>query len=152
MSFKRRLLMLLVFTLAVALTGINGVAQGQAVKNPDTLIIQSFGDPATLDPAVAYDTASSGTFLWNIYETLIFFIGGRTDLYEPMLATEVPSVANGGISADGKTYTFKIRPGVKFHDGNVMTPEDVPDSLLRFMVVDSDGGPAWFPLAVNAGF
>jgi len=152
MSFKRRLLMLLVFTLAVALTGVNGVAQGQAVKNPDTLIIQSFGDPESLDPSWAYDTASSGTFLWNVYETLIFFVGGRTDLYEPMLATEVPSVANGGISADGKTYTFKIRPGVKFHDGNVMTPEDVRYSLMRFMLVDRDGGPSWILLAAILGF
>ena len=152
MSFKRRLLMLLVFTLAVALTGVNGVAQGQAVKNPDTLIIQSFGDPESLDPSWAYDTASSGTFLWNVYETLIFFVGGRTDLYEPMLATGVPSVANGGISADGKTYTFKIRPGVKFHDGNVMTPEDVRYSLMRFMLVDRDGGPSWILLAAILGF
>src|SRR3989475_8022208 len=106
MSFKQRLLMLLVFTLAVALTGVNGVAQGQAVKNPDTLIVQVFGDVATLDPAVAYDTASSGSFLWNVYETLIFFNGGRTDLYEPMLATEVPSVANGGISAHPGNHTL----------------------------------------------
>jgi len=152
MSLKRRLLMLLVFTLAVALTGVNGVAQGQAVKNPDTLIVQSFGDVATLDPAVAYDTVSSGTFLWNIYETLIFFNGGRTDLYEPMLATEVPNVANGGISADGKTYTFKIRQGVKFHDGSVMTTDDVRYSLMRFMLLDADGGPSWILLASILGF
>src|SRR3989475_9444054 len=151
MSFKRRLLMLLVFTLAVALTGVNGVAQAQAVKNPDTLIIQSFGDRESLDPSWAYDTASSGTFLWNVYETLIFFVGGRTDLYEPMLATGVPSVANGGISADGKTYTFKIRPGGKFPDGKVMTPEDVRDSPMRFMLVDRGGGPAWVLAAAVLG-
>src|SRR3989442_3386905 len=104
MSFKRRLLMLLVFTLAVALTGVNGVAQGQAVKNPDTLIIQSFGDPESLDPSWAYDTASSGTFLWNVYETLIFFVRGRTDLYQPMLATAVPSRANCRTSADAPSH------------------------------------------------
>src|SRR3989454_6758736 len=152
MSFKRRLLILLVLTLAVALTGVNGVAQGQAVKNPDTLIVQSFGDVATLDPAVAYDTVSSGTFLWNIYETLIFFNGGRTDLYEPMLATEVPSVANGGVSADGKTYTFKIRQGVKFTDGNPLTAEDVKYSLMRIMLMDRDGGPSGLLLGPILGF
>src|SRR3989442_14546838 len=118
MTLKRRLLMLLALTLAVALVGVNGVAQGQAVKNPDTLIVQSFGDVATLDPAVAYDTVSSGTFLWNIYETLIFFNGGRTDLYEPMLATEVPNVANGASSGDRETYTLKSRPSATITDRN----------------------------------
>src|SRR5947209_19211674 len=87
MSFNRRLLMLLVFTLVVALAGFNGVAQGQAVKNPDTLIVQTFGDPESLDPAWEYDTTSAAIVVWNIYETLVFFSGARTDLYEPMLAT-----------------------------------------------------------------
>src|SRR5207247_2125981 len=87
MNFHRRLLMLLVFTLVVALAGFNGVAQGQAVKNPDTLIVQSFGDPESLDPAWEYDTTSSALVVWNIYETLVFFSGARTDLYEPLLAT-----------------------------------------------------------------
>src|SRR3989442_13105408 len=68
-----------------------------------------------------------------------------------MLATGVPRVANGGIPGDGKTYTFKIRPGVKFHDGNVMTPEDVRYSLMRFMLVDRDGGPSWILLASILG-
>ncbi len=152
MNVKRRLVMLLVLTLSVALAGFSGVAQGQAVKNPDTLVIQDFGDPESLDPAYEYDTASSATIVWNIYETLVFFKGGRTDLYEPMLATEIPSVENGGISRDGKTYTFKIRQGVKFHDGNPLTPEDVKYSLARMMLMDRDAGPSWILLAAILGF
>jgi ABC-type transport system substrate-binding protein len=35
----------------------------------------------------------------------------------PSLATEVPTVENGGISRDGLRYTFKLRKGVKWHDG-----------------------------------
>jgi len=151
MNWTRSALALLVLTLALTLVG-TGIAQGQAVKNPDTLIQQSIGGPETLDPTQAYDTASSGAFLWNIYETLIFFIGGRTDLYEPMLATEVPSLKNGGISADGRVYRFKIRSGVKFHDGSTMTPEDVKYSFMRFMLTDPDGGPAWILLASIHGF
>jgi peptide/nickel transport system substrate-binding protein len=138
---------LLVLALVLVLAGTTGVAQGQAVKNPDTLVIARFGDPETLDPAYGYDTASSEIYLWHIYETLIFFNGSSTGQFVPMLATEVPSLANGGISKDGKGYTFKVRDGVKFHDGSPMTAEDVKYSMLRFMFMDRDGGPSELLLA-----
>src|SRR2546430_6632711 len=152
MSFNRRLLMLLVFTLVVALAGFNGLAQDQAVKTPDTLIVQSFGDPKSLDPAWEYDTTSSAIGTGNIYEALVFLSGARRDLWEPMLATAVPSVANGGVSSDGKTYTFKIRQGVKFTDGNPLTAEDVKYSLMRIMLMDRDGGPSGLLLGPILGF
>lgn len=152
MNLKRRMAGLLVVTLAVTLVTFTGVVQGQAVKNPDTLVVQTFGGPETLDPTLAYDDASDMSFTWTLYDTLIFFRGGRTDLFDPLLATEVPSLANGGITSDGKTYTFKIRQGVKFHDGSVLTPEDVKYSLMRFMLTDPDGGPAWILLAAILGF
>ncbi len=152
MRLKQIGLATLVSVLAIALASATGLAQGQAIKNPDTLVYLGIGDAQTLDPSNAYDTTSNGVFLWNIYETLIFFGGGRTDQYVPMLATEVPSVTNGGISKDGKTYTFKIRQGVKFHDGNTMTPDDVKYSLMRFALIDADGGPSWILLASILGF
>jgi peptide/nickel transport system substrate-binding protein len=151
MNWKQRVTALVVLILAFALIGLPGTAQGQAVKNPDTLVIQPFGDASTLDPSFAYDTASSGAFEWTIYETLIYFSGTKTDQYVPLLATEVPSLQNGGISADGKTYTFKIRQGVKFHDGSTMTPADIKYSLLRFMLLDPPGGPAWILLSAILG-
>ncbi|MGQ0570687.1 MAG: ABC transporter substrate-binding protein, partial [Armatimonadota bacterium] len=142
---------LLALTLVILLAGLTGVAQGQAVKNPDTLIHATISDPETLDPAYGYDTAGSQVYLWHIYETLVFYNGGSTGSFVPMLATEVPSAANGGISKDGKTYTFKIRDGVKFHDGTPMTAEDVKYSLLRFMFMDRDGGPSGLVLAPIVG-
>lgn len=44
---------------------------------------------------------------------------------KPEIATEVPSLQNGGISADGLTYTFHLRKDVKFSDGQPLTSADV---------------------------
>ncbi|MBM3568398.1 MAG: peptide ABC transporter substrate-binding protein [Alphaproteobacteria bacterium] len=43
----------------------------------------------------------------------------------PFLAAEIPSRQNGGLSADGKTVTWKIKPGVKWHDGKPLTADDL---------------------------
>ena len=43
----------------------------------------------------------------------------------PMLATEIPSRANGGLSADGTTVTWKLKRGVTWHDGKPFTADDV---------------------------
>jgi peptide/nickel transport system substrate-binding protein len=43
----------------------------------------------------------------------------------PVLATEVPTRDNGGLSADGKTVTWKLKRGVTWHDGQPFTADDV---------------------------
>jgi ABC-type transport system substrate-binding protein len=43
----------------------------------------------------------------------------------PVLATEVPTGQNGGVSKDGKVITFHLRPNVKWADGEPFTSEDV---------------------------
>ncbi len=58
-------------------------------------------------------------------------------IFEPLYITDVkgalqPHLATGHtVSADGKTYTFAIRSGVKFSDGSDLTAQDVAFSLLR---------------------
>ncbi len=129
------------------------------VKNPDTYVVVGIGDFIdTLDPAAAYDTGS-GSIIFNIYETLIFFDGPHPDKFVPWLATQVPSVENGLIRDGGRTYVFPIRQGVKFHYGpvkdangneipgsGVLTPEDVEYSFERGMLQDRAGGPQWLLL------
>lgn len=104
------------------------------------------------DPALAYDVVSaSATRL--LFDTLVEY-DDSTNL-RPGLAQEMPTV-----SADGLTYTFKLRPGVKFHkgDGSVlreMTADDVVASLNRILdptltPTPSPVGPAFFSIIAGA--
>ncbi|MBN1981201.1 MAG: ABC transporter substrate-binding protein [Chitinivibrionales bacterium] len=117
----------------------------------ETYVLATFGNVQTLDPAAAYDT-ESGMRLWNIYQTLIFFDSSSSDKFRPIVSTEVPTLANGGISPDGKTYTFKIRKGIKFHEGGELTAEDVVYTFKRNMITDPDGGPMWMLLEALTGY
>lgn len=133
--------------LALATAG----AWAAEVKNPDTIVKATYGEPETLDPAYAYDTAS-GEVIYQIYENLIDFDGGNLGKFVPLLATQVPSVENGLISKDGRVYRFPIRKGVRFHNGNPLTPEDVEYSFERIMLQDRSGGPAWMLLEPLLGY
>lgn len=149
---RRRVGALLVVCVLIALTfGAGATVTAQGVKNPDTVVKLTIGDPESLDPAYAYDTSSEEIIYPNVYETLIGYNGSVLSVYVPRLATQVPSLQNGLITKDGLTYTFPIRKGVKFHDGSVMTPEDVRYSMLRFMLQDRDGGPSWLLLSPLVG-
>lgn len=111
-------------------------------KDPTVWNEVTFGEPQTLDPSLTYETAG-GEILDNVYDKLIFFNKDSGIEFVPMLATEVPSLANGGVSADGLTYTFKIRPGVVFHDGTPMTVEDVAWTFQRNVLAGGTSSPQW---------
>ena len=74
-----------------------------------TFVFGTAGDPVGLDPAVVTD-GQSLRFADQIFDTLITFNGSSTDL-KPSLAK------SWDVSADGLTYTMKLRSGVRFHDG-----------------------------------
>lgn len=104
--------------------------------DPTTLVIATIGEPETLDPALAYETAG-GEIIQNVYETLVFYDGEATDKFLPQLAE------SWEISDDGTVYTFKIRSGVKFHDGADLTPSDVAYSFQRGLLFGGYSGPQW---------
>ena len=118
------------------------VAKEFKSKDPTTLVDLWIGEPETLDPAIDYENAGI-TIILNVYDTLITYNHDKPADFLPALATEVPSLENGGISADGKTITFKIRSGVKFHDGMEMTVEDVAYTFQRGLLQGGTVTPQW---------
>lgn len=105
-------------------------------KDPTTLVVATIGEPETLDPALAYETAG-GEIIQNVYETLVFFDGESTDKFVPQLAE------SWEVSADGTVYTFKIRSGIKFHDGADLTPSDIAYSFQRGLLFGGYASPQW---------
>ena len=119
--------------------------------NPDTYTFVSFGDPDTLDINLNYET-SGGQVILNVSEGLIFYNFNDSTTFVPQLATEVPTVQNGGISADGMTYVFKIREGVTFHNGNDLTPSDFAYTFQRGLLQSSPDGPQWLLIEPIMGY
>ncbi len=119
--------------------------------DPTTYTELIFGDIDTLDPNLAYDTAS-GAVILNVMEPLIFYNGSDPTTYVPVLAEEVPSLENGLISEDGLTYTFNIREGVTFHDGGTLEPHDVAYTFQRGLLQSDPNGPQWLLLEPILGY
>jgi peptide/nickel transport system substrate-binding protein len=111
---------------------------------PDTFVKVEIGELETLDPAYPYDTRS-WEVMANVYDTLFAYSRQRR-AFLPRLAREVPTVANGLISPDGRTYRIPIRSGVSFHGGEQLTPSDVAYSLRRLLLHHRARGPAWMLL------
>ena len=99
-------------------------------------------DPPMMDPADAYDT-SSGAIIENVYDTLYRYEPGPSGspVLVPRLATDY------SISDDGLTYTFTLREGVFFSNGETFTAEDVVYSWCRVIEYGSpDSGVNWIML------
>ncbi|MGA2110932.1 MAG: ABC transporter substrate-binding protein [Anaerolineales bacterium] len=127
-------------TTAPAATAQPAAKAGPTMKNADTLVYACEGcDPQSLDPAWSYDTASAG-IEQNVYEGLIFYNREQVSQYVPMLATAWK------VSADGLTYTFNIRPSVKFQNGDTLKPSDVAYSWMRGLIESRVAGPQWIML------
>jgi peptide/nickel transport system substrate-binding protein len=79
-----------------------------------------------LHPLMAANEVDQGVW-WNLFSPLWGIDESGT--FFPVLAKEVPSVANGGISADGLSWKVTLRDGVKWHDGKDFSAEDVRFTL-----------------------
>ena len=108
----------------------------------NTIVEETIGTVYTLDPAWAY-TPSSGEAIYQLYDNLIQYDGTSTKKFIPMISTNVPNEKDGTILNNGKTFIFHIRKNVQFHNGDILTPQDVVYSLERSIIFDRTGGPSW---------
>ncbi|MDI1463284.1 ABC transporter substrate-binding protein [Catellatospora sp. KI3] len=90
----------------------------------DTLTVDTSFVIKTLDPGRVYE-ATGVTATHALYDTLLTFKGSDVSKPVPELAESYEA------SADAKTFTFKLREGVKFSDGTPLTADDVVFSLNR---------------------
>jgi len=89
--------------------------------NANTLRWANSADITTVDPHGSYGVFNMG-FMGNIYEGLVRL--NRDYKIEPSLAVSWEQV-------DSVTWRFKLRPNVKFHNGDAFTADDVASSLMR---------------------
>ena len=101
--------------LAMALAASTALAE--TPKN--TLVVaDTIDDIITLDPAEAFEFSGVEVGA-NVYDKLINIDISKNNELIPDLAE------SWSVSPDNLTYTFKLRPGVKFHSGNPLTAADV---------------------------
>ncbi|MFN8526361.1 MAG: ABC transporter substrate-binding protein [Chloroflexota bacterium] len=109
-------------------------AKPAGADTPKTLSLSyTSSDPTTMDPHVANESQANIIALAT-YESLVAYKHGTTEI-EGRLATEWK------LSEDGKTYTFKLRPNVKFSDGSMVNAEVVKFSFDRLAGMGK--GPAF---------
>jgi peptide/nickel transport system substrate-binding protein len=104
---------------------------GALAATPKNTVVmaKTIDDIITLDPAEVYEF-SAGEVITNVYDRVMRFEA------EDLTKLVGGVVESWTISDDGKTYTFKIRPGQKFHSGNPVTAEDVAFSLKRVVILN----------------
>src|SRR5271156_552467 len=122
-------------TVIAALIASAPSSSALAATPADTLVVaKTIDDIISLDPAEAYEL-SGIEMITNVYDRIMRFE-----------ADDVTKLVGGAaeswtISDDGKTFTFKLRKGMKFHSGAPVTAQDAAFSLQR--VVKLDKTPAF---------
>ncbi len=117
---KRALLALLVVSLSLAACGAPAQTAPTATPGPAVVRLGWKGSPDSLNPGVAV-----------LVEAYTLFALVYDSLYLPQLdgSFKADLAENAQRSDDGLTWTFTIRSGVKFHDGQPLTAKDVAFSL-----------------------
>jgi oligopeptide transport system substrate-binding protein len=108
-------------------TGSTDVSD-KAPASEQVLRLRIQGEPKTLDPHLS-NQAQEVTLTRALFSGLFTY---DEDLnVVPNLAVEMPTIANGGVSSDGLTYTIKLNPEAMWSDGQPVTAADFVYSMKR---------------------
>src|SRR5688572_31467260 len=109
--------------LAASAAALLAAASPATASAAGSVVVTYKDDVSTLDPAIGYDW-QNWSMIKSLFDGLMDYKAGTTEL--------IPDLAESyEISPDGLTYTFKLRSGVKFHNGRTMTAGDVKYSIER---------------------
>ena len=95
--------------------------------------------PNILNPQLAQSNQDLQATRLCMEPLLTVDVAGR---FTPVLAAEVPSRTNGGLSPDGRSVTYRLRRGIRWADGHPFTADDVIFTY-RF-ITDKRTGAAWY--------
>lgn len=118
--------------LACSQTGRGGQAAGSGgLASPDKQVFTIFNaEPNFLDPQQAsFD--EDITVVKQLYRGLLYVDKSDPNKVIPAAAKDVPTTANGGISADGATYTLHLRSGLTWQDGSLLSAKDFEYGIKR---------------------
>ena len=95
---------------------------GRPASQPGVLRYADIQEPDSLNPLVS----TQATTIDLAYFVFQFFYNvDDHDQLVPEVATQIPTLQNGGISPDGMTLTYHLRPGLKWQDGAPLTAADI---------------------------
>lgn len=97
-------------------------------------------DPRSLDPAISTDvpTVKSVTLLFD-----------NLTQFDPDGRLVAGLATDWWTSPDGTIWTFRLHPGVRFHDGTTLDADAIRDSFVRALAMSSEGGRDWLLLPIE---
>jgi len=120
-------------TAAGALAASNGLAAPAISQRAGarTLRLVPHADLANFDPiwSTAYIARNAGLLVWD----MLYGVDSKLQPQRQMVESEE-------VSADGLTWTFRLRPGLKFHDGEPVLAKDAVASINRWAAREPMGG------------
>jgi peptide/nickel transport system substrate-binding protein len=120
------------------------VVPGVVVAQTETLVWDIAAGPQYVDPVMGTSAQANVMVLQNVYERLVWYDGPGTQPI-PWLAT------SWDVRDGGRRIVFKLRRGIKFHDGSDFDAAAVKFSIDRAVLVDDPGGiGSFFPTGATA--